>query len=179
MPEFFDRPDPQQHTPGDLRGVRRDILQLLQGGSGLGRLQDNGGGLGILASLFGGGNPAEGVLGPLRASADERLEDQIGQLNASSPGRFSSANLYTQGQLRRGSQNDFNLLSSQVLQQGQDRQLQTLMALLGPTLNPTFGGPFTQGASGFDHLLGGIGTVLPFIGGGMGGSGARQSYGGG
>lgn len=112
------------------------------------------------------------MLGPLGAASNQRLNDQIGALNASSPGRFSSANIYAQGQLRERSQNDFNLLASQVLEHGRDRQLQAIMALLGPAMGPTFGGPFTQGSSGFENFLGLLDTGSNFLpGSGFGGGG--------
>jgi len=147
MPTFFDRPNPQQAVPGDLTGLRDTILRsLTQGG--------DGGVLGRLLNFTSETNPGNSSLPALRASSDQRLNDQISQLNASAPGRFSTANLYEQGRLRERSQEDFNLLSSQVLERGRDRQLQSILALLGPVFGPTFGGPFTQDPSGFENFLG-------------------------
>lgn len=129
---------------------------------------------GVLGQLLGMTQPGggQGVLEPLRASSDRRLNDQITQLNASAPGRFSSANLFTQGQLRERSQEDFNLLSAQVLERGEDRRLQAILSVLGPALGPTFGGPFVQNPSGFDNLLGAGqvagGFFMPGMGGGSG-----------
>lgn len=125
---------------------------------------------GVLGQLLGMTQPGggEGVLKPLRASADTRLNDQITQLNASSPGRFSSANLFAQGQLRERSQEDFNLLSAQVLERGEDRRLQSILSLLGPALGPAFGGPFTQNPSGWENLLGGVNAAGSLIPGGGG-----------
>lgn len=150
-----------------------------------GRPASGGGGLlEILAGI--GGNPGQqeadvqNILNPLRASYQTNLNDQIGQLNASSPGRFSSANLYQQGQLRERSLTDFNVLEGQVRDRAQsrsqDRQMQAILALLAPVLGPTFGGPFTQGSSGFDNFLGLLGagsSFLPFPG--MGGSRGNAS----
>lgn len=132
--------------------------------------------LGQLLGLTGanGGTPGGDVLGPLRAASDQRLNDQISQLN-SQGGRFSTGNLFGNMDLRARSQNDFNLLGAQVLEHGRDRQLQSILALLGPVLGPTFGGPFTQGSSGFDNLLGLINSASGFIPG----TGARGGTGGG
>ena len=48
--------------------------------------------------------------------------------------------------------------------------MQAIMGLLGPAMGPTFGGPFTQGSSGFDNFLGlldaGSNFINPFGGGG-------------
>ena len=130
------------------------------GGSG------QGGVLGALLGLTNSQTPGGDVLGPLSAVFNQNLNDQISGLNASSPGRFSTANLYEQSQLRQRSMNDYNLLASQVLEQGRQRQLQAIMALLGPVLGPTFGGPFTQEASPWENVLGGAQTVAGFLGGG-------------
>lgn len=164
-------------------------------------------------------NPGGDVLDPLSAIFGRNLTDQIQQLNASSPGRWSSANIEQQGRLRERSTGDFNLLAQQIMEQGRQRQLQAastlgvlsgqagqnpfqrllgagqlgtqqtqlaqqqsqfsqqqqlqaIMAILGPILGPTFGGPFTQGASGFENLLAAGQTAsgfIPFAGGGGGG----------
>lgn len=151
-----------------------------------------------------------GVLDPLTASFHQNLQDQLSQLNASTPGRFSTANLYQQGQTRQRAMNDFNLMGSNLLQQGaqnqlgaantlgalagnagqasfgraatatglgqqqtgmaQQQQMQALMALLGPALGPAFGGPFTQGSSPFESLLGGGSILGQLFGGGGRGS---------
>lgn len=181
MPGFFDRPDPQQAVPRDLAPFRQALLNAILGGTtgnnpygkqrGVPDRQGGGGGLEALLGLATGPNPGGDVLGPLGDVFDTRLNDSISELNASSPGRFSSANIYQQGQLRQRALSDYNLLASQVLEQGRNRQLQALGMLLGPAMGPTFGGPFTQGASGFDSLLGLIGTVgqIPGIGGIFGG----------
>lgn len=129
------------------------------GGTGSRDQQQRGGVLGSLLGFTSEENPGSSSLPALRASADQRLGDQIAELNASSPGRFSSANLYEQGRLRERSQEDFNLLSSQVLEQGRNRQLQSILALLGPVFGPTFGGPFMQNPSGWENLLGGVGAA--------------------
>ena len=159
MSVFFDRPAPKQAVPGDLAGLRDTILRSILGGTAARDQQHRGGVLGDLLGLTSGATPGGDVLGPLRASADTRLNDQINELNASSPGRFSSANIFAQGQLRERSQEDFNLLSAQVLEQGRNRQLAAIQGLLGSALGPTFGGPFTQDPSGWENLLGGISSV--------------------
>lgn len=118
--------------------------------------------MGQLLGLTSGDTPGGDVLGPLAASSNTRLNEQIGELNASSPGRFSSANLYEQGRLRARSQEDFNLLSAQVLESGRNRQLQAIQGLLSSVLGPAFGGPFTQQPSGWENLLGGVEAVGSF-----------------
>ena len=202
MPGLFDQPAPQQAVPGDLEPFRQAIIAALLGtgapGQALPGFGTAFGGIhapglsrptrgpgqppaeigGLLGELLGlGTNPNE-ALGPLRASADQRLQDQIAENNANSPGRFSSAQMYTNSELQRRSNNDFNLLSSQVLEQGRNRQLQAIMALLGPAIGPTFGGPFTQQASPFQNVLGLLDSASNFLpggglnfGGGGGGSG--------
>lgn len=186
MPGFFDRPDPQQAVPGDLGGIRQSIIDLLMGGrtgpsKSLGGATyqpgRSGGGLEALLGFMNEQTPGGDILGPLGEVFNTRLNDNISQMNASTPGRFSSANLYQQGQLRQRSMQDYNLLASQVLNQGRDRQLQAIMGLLNPVLGPTFGGPFTQGSSGFEHLLGGIGAVaqIPGLGGMLGGGGGPSA----
>lgn len=160
MSGFFNRRPPTQATPRDLGGLRQQSIGA--SGDALTQL------LGLINQ-----KPGEGVLGPLSNVFNTRLNDQISQLNASSPGRFSTANLFQQGQLRQRSMDDFNLLGSQILERGQDRQLQAIMGLLGPTLGPTFGGPFTQNPSGFEHLLGGISSIAELIGAIRGGGGGK------
>lgn len=171
MSDFFHRPAPKQSVPGDLSGLRGSILNVLSGVGG-----KQGGALGGLQGLADANTPGGDVLGPLKAVSDQNLQDNIAGLNASSPGRFSSANLYAQGQLRQRSMNDFNLLGSQVLEHGRDRQLQAIMAILGPALGPTFGGPFTQGQSGFGNLLGGIDSIANLLGALKGGSGSGGGH---
>lgn len=190
MSDFFDRPDPQQAVPRDLDPLRQAILQAILGSGGQrktptatgwqtqGQTDGGNGGLDALLGFINQDTPGGDVLGPLRESFDSRLNDQIGEMNASTPGRFSSANIYQQGQLRQRSLQDYNTLAAQVLDQGRSRQLQAIMGLLGPAMGPTFGGPFTQGASGFDNLLGLIGTVGQFTGGGSGGSSSPIGSGG-
>lgn len=121
-----------------------------------------------LLGLTSGANPGGDVLGPLSQQYQQNLDYGLSAINASSPGRFSTANTYTQGQFTQRALNDYNVLAAQVLEHGRDRQLQAIMGLLGPVLGPTFGGPFTQNASGFENLLGGIGAVaggIPGLGG--------------
>lgn len=115
------------------------------------------------------------MLNPLRQVSDDRLKTNISKIN-SQGGRWSSANLYQQGGAVQQSQNDFNLLASQILERGQDRRMQGIMGLLGQTLGPTFGGPFTQGSSGFENALGLLSILFP---GGGGGQSAPQNGGGG
>jgi hypothetical protein len=161
MPHFFNRPAPQQAVPGDLSGLRSTILQVLQGG---GAAQHQNGVLGQLLGLTGaqGGTPGGDVLGPLSASFHQNLTDALSQIN-NQGGRFSTGNAYLSGQAAQRSLNDFNLLGSQVLEHGRDRQLSAIMGLLGPTLQPTFGGPFTQQSSGFENLLGLANAASNFI----------------
>ena len=198
MPGLFEQPSPQQAVPGDLEPFRQAIIAALLGtsipgqpirgfGTAFGGI--NAPGLsrptrgpdqpvpeigGLLGELLGLGTDPNEALGPLRASADQRLNDQIAENNANSPGRWSSAQMYTNSELQRRSNNDFNLLSSQVLEQGRNRQLQAIMALLGPAIGPTFGGPFTQGTSGFQDFLG-----LLEVGGNVAGTIATGGIGGG
>lgn len=132
--------------------------------------------LGILSGLLGlasNETPGGDVLGPLADQYRQNLDYGLAQINASSPGRFSTANTYMQGQFTQRALNDYNVLAAQVLEQGRNRQLQAIMALLGPVLGPTFGGPFTQGSSVWENLLGGAQVASNFFGGGggMGGGG--------
>lgn len=199
MSNFFNRSDPKQAVPGDLAGGRDAIIRALfgnggqapgQGGGPIGwmsgqatgqgpqQYRNNLGGTGqgqnsVLNNLLGltsDQTPGGDVLGPLRASSDQRLNDLITEQNANSPARFSTANAYQNSQLIQRSQQDFNLLGAQVLERGRDRQLQAIMGLLGPVLGPTFGGPFTQNASGFENFLGlinaGAGAYAATRGGG-------------
>jgi len=126
------------------------------------------------------GNPGAN-LGPLSAQYRDNLDYGLSQINASSPGRFSTANAYTQGQFTQRSLNDYNVLAQQTLEQGRNRQLQAIMALLGPVMGPMFGGPFTQGASPWEDLLGGAqaiaGMGIPGLGGGSGFAGLPVSPG--
>ena len=203
MPGFFEQPSPQQAVPGDLEPFRQAIIAALLGtgapGQALPGFGTAFGGIhapglsrptrgpgqppaeigGLLGELLGlGTNPNE-ALGPLRASADQRLQDQIAENNANSPGRFSSAQMYTNSELQRRSNNDFNLLSSQVLEQGRNRQLQAIMALLGPAIGPTFGGPFIQESGGMGALGGLLDIASQFIPGGGIARGLLQLGGGG
>ena len=156
------------------------------------------------------GTPGGDVLDPLSAIFGRNLTDQIQQLGASAPGRFGSAILEQQGRLRERSTGDFNLLASQIMEQGRARQLQAaqtlailsgqagqapfnraatatglgqaetamglqnqqfnqqqqlaaIMALLGPAMGPTFGGPFVQNPSGFENFLGLLSTLAAFV----------------
>lgn len=156
------------------------------------------------------GTPGSDVLDPLRAVANRNLNDSLGQMTATAPGRWNTAALYNQGQARTRAEQDFNLLASQIMEQGRQRQLQAantlgvlantagnapfqrlgqatelgqaqtgmslqnqqfgqqqqlqgLMAILQLLGGPTFGGPFTQGASGWENFLGGLQTVSGFM----------------
>ena len=205
---LFNRPAPKQAVPGDLGGGRQQIINAIFGGGasgptagGLNRsflgagqlpggqgpgqyLAANQGGGNVLQQLLGltgaqGGTPGGDVLGPLYDLNQQHLNDQITQMNSSSPNRFSSTNLYEQGQLRQRSNTDFNALASQVLEHGRDRQLQAIMGLLGPVLGPTFGGPFTQDASLWENLLGGVQAAGSLMGGGAGAAAGAAGGGGG
>jgi hypothetical protein len=152
----------------------------LGGGSNGGAAgQTQQGVLGALMGLINPGTPGGDVLGPLSAQFRQNLDYGLSAMNASAPGRFSTANNFTQGQFTQRSLNDYNVLAQQSLEQGRNRQLQAIMELLGPVMSPTFGGPFTQDASGFENFLGFLNTASGFIpfggdrdsGGGGGGGG--------
>jgi hypothetical protein len=160
---LFNQPAPQQAVPGDLADFRRGLIGLLGSGGNTGILSQlaHGGygstlqqqsGTGIMQYLNQAApeqqalntampalqqilsGPGAGVLDPLKASFQQNLGDQLSQLNASTPGRFSSANLYQQGLTRERSLNDFNTLGANILQQGVQNQLgaaNTLGALSG------------------------------------------------
>lgn len=97
------------------------------------------------------GVPGGDVLDPLRAVSDRRLNEQLQQLGASVPGRFSTAAIYEQGRTRANSLQDFNLLASQIMEQGRSRQLQaaqTLGMLSGQAGQAPFGRQLAAGQLG-------------------------------
>lgn len=146
--------------------------QMAAGGNPAGQTQ------GVLGDLLGLTSTPAPDLASLGTLFNRNLNDQITAMNASTPGRWSSANLWQQGQLRERSMQDFNVLASQIQQQGRSQQLAAIMALLGPVLGPSFGGPFTQGASPWENILGGAATVAQFgmpWGGGFAGLPVRPS----
>lgn len=147
----------QQAVPGDVRGFRgqgisqaQNLLPLLgalaqgQNVSGLQRMGTNS-----LSQFLSqpapemraleislpalqaqlSGSPGQQVLGPLQQVFNRNLTDQLQATSASAPGRFSSGLLEQQGRLRERSMQDFNLLASQVLEQGLARQLQAASTL--------------------------------------------------
>ena len=194
---LFNRPAPQQAVPADLAGGRQQIIDLLFGSPGMtgrdrmrfigqagGNLRGARGigqqavqnapqrSLGILGDLLGltsSATPGGDVLGPLSQQFQQNLDYGLSAINASSPGRFSTANTYTQGQFTQRALTDYNVLASQVLEHGRDRQLRAIMGLLNPAMGPMFGGPFTQDASPWENILGGVQTLGGLGGGGLGG----------
>jgi hypothetical protein len=53
--------------------------------------------------------------------------------------------------------------ASQVGNQQQGQQMQALLALLAPMMGATYGGPMTQGTSGFQDLMSLVQTIGPLI----------------
>lgn len=130
-----------------------------------------GGLIGQLAGM-GQSNPGQQVLGPLQTQFHQNLADALSQVQANNP-HFSTGASYLGGQTAGHALNDYNVLSAQVLQQGQDQQLKAIMSLLGPALGPAFGGPFTQGSSPWESILGGASAIgsLGLFGGNRGKTG--------
>ena len=235
MGGFFRQPEPQQAVPRDLRGLRGS--STAQAGNWLSQLGQIGGGQATDLQRLSGGNylqqylqanpeqqaleqsmpallamltgtPGSDALNPLQAISGRNLEDSLAQMRAGVPNRMSSAALWQEGATRQRSAQDFNLLASQIMEQGRNRQIsaaqqlgvlsgqagqapfnraattaglgmqqqgqqmQALMALLGPLLGAAYGGPMTQGQSGFQNLLSLAQTVSSFIP--MGGSRSGQ-----
>lgn len=234
MGGFFRQPAPQQAIPQDLQGFRRGATG--QGQNWLSQLGQIGGGQATDLQRLSGGNylqqylqanpeqqaleqsmpallamlsgtPGGDVLQPLQDIAGRNLTDSLNQMRSGVPNRMSSAALWQEGATRQRSAQDFNLLASQIMEQGRGRQIQAaqqlgvlsgqagaggfgraataaqlgmqsqgqqmqaLLALLGPLLGAAYGGPMTQGPSGFQNLLSLGQTVSSFIpfGGGRGG----------
>ena len=53
--------------------------------------------------------------------------------------------------------------AAQLGGQQQNQQMQALMSLLGPMMGATYGGPMTQGPSGWSELMSLIQTIGPLI----------------
>lgn len=133
-------------------------IQAMQGGGAAGQTQN------ALQTLLGLTNqPVD--LAPLQAQFRDNLDYAMSAINASSPGRFSTANAYTQGQASQRAINDYNVLAANLMEQGRNRQLNAIMGLLGPVLGPMFGGPFTQDASPWENILGGAQSIAGLAGG--------------
>jgi len=81
----------------------------------------------LLAQLS--GVPGSDVLDPLRAISGRNLEDSLTQMRAGVPNRMSSAALWQEGATRQRSAQDFNLLASQIMEQGRARQIQAAQML--------------------------------------------------
>lgn len=197
---LFNRPAPQQAVPSDLAGGRNDIIRAIFGatpnagqtrlgrryGVGqYGQAQQGGGPAGqtqnVLESLLGLTSNPGANLEPLGAQFRQNMDYALSQINGSTPGRFSTANSYIQGQASQRALNDYNVLAANLLEQGRNRQLSAIMGLLGPVLGPMFGGPFTQNASPWENILGGAQTIAQFIPGiggipGLGGGGSNPGY---
>lgn len=78
-------------------------------------------------------NPGQGVMNALQPVFNQNLQSAFGQLRSSAPSIFNSAQQLQGTDLARQSLNDFNLLSSQALQQGVGQQ-QNAASILGQLL---------------------------------------------
>ena len=115
------------------------------------------------------GNNASGV-DALQPVFEQNLNTASNKLTATAPGgRFSSGMLQAQGQLGQQSTNDYNLLASQMIQQGLNRQLQAattlgglssqagnaqlqaLQQLFGGAMGNAFGGSYQTQPSGLQQ----------------------------
>jgi len=172
--------------PGGGLGVLGGLAGL--GGPGAGALQMGGTGIGQYSAMQSPEMQALNVAFPqiqkmltgqvpsgldaLQPVFQQNLNTASNKLTANAPGgRFSSGMLQAQGQLGSQSVNDFNMLASQMIQQGLNRQLQAastlgglagqagnaqmqaLQALFGGALGNTFGGAYQTQPSGLVQLM--------------------------
>jgi hypothetical protein len=178
--QYLNQPAPEQQTLQTAMPRLQDIINT-PGGELYNSIMNNGAFGGAFQKLMSGqgsafnmaspalqgilGSSSAGVLDPLRASMNQNLGDQLSQMNASTPGRFSTANLYQQGQLRQRSMNDFNTLGTNILQQGVQNQLgaaNTLGALYGQQSQNQLGAANTLGGlygQGVQNQLGAANTL--------------------
>lgn len=98
----------------------------------------------LLAQLS--GTPGSDVLNPLQAISSRNLEDSLAQMRSSVPNRMSSAALWQEGNTRQRSAQDFNLLASQIMEQGRARQIQAAN-MLGVLSGQAGMNPFQRAAS--------------------------------
>ena len=153
---FFRQPAPQQAIPQDLRGFRQGMVG--QGNDWLSLLSGIGGGQATDLQRLSGGNylqqylqanpeqqaldqslpallaqltgtPGGDVLQPLQDISTRNLNDSLAAMRSSVPNRMSSAALWQEGATRQRSAQDFNLLASQVMEQGRARQIQAAQML--------------------------------------------------
>ena len=127
------------------------------------------------------GNNASGV-DALRPVFEQNLNTASNKLTANAPGgRFSSGMLQAQGQLGQQSTNDYNLLASQMIQQGLNRQLQAattlgglssqagnaqlqaLQQLFGGAMGNAFGGSYQTQPSGLQQGMQGGGSLAQLL----------------
>ena len=131
------------------------------------------------------GNNASGV-DALQPVFQQNLNTASNKLTANAPGgRFSSGMLQAQGQLGQQSTNDYNLLASQMIQQGLNRQLQAattlgglsnqagsaqmdaLKMLFGPMIGNAYTGSFLTQPSGLQQGMqagGALAQLLMLLG---------------
>lgn len=83
------------------------------------------------------------IIGGTRGYFNQNLQDQLSQMRASAPGRWSSGVLESGMRLRERSMNDFNLLVSQIMQNQADRSLGA-MGMLGQLSGQAGQAPFNR-----------------------------------
>ena len=107
-------------------------------------------------------NPGQNVMAALQPVWEQNLRGAMGQLNASAPSTYNSAQQLEGTNLARSALNDFNLLSSQAMQQGVGQQ-QNAASILGQLLgqnkqlNLQGVGQAGQLGQGAAQTLGGLG----------------------
>lgn len=145
-------------------------------------------------------NSAASGLSALQPVFQQNLQDQSNRLTATAPGgRFSSGMLQAQAQLGQRSLNDFNLMASNMLQEGirnqlgaaqtlgglsnqaGNAQMNALQMLFGGAFGNAFSGPVLAQSSGLQQGLGagsGLARLLMMARQGGGGGGGGGAYNG-
>lgn len=149
------------NAAGGLLGNTQGLMSQLQG---MGSTDYLGGDLTRSLSSQLQGNPGQGVVNALQPVFQQNLQNAFGQLNASSPSIFNSAQQLQGADLSRQALNDFNLTASQALMQGLGQQ-QNAASILGQLLGTqrnsqmnalTSAGSLGQGAA---QTMGGLGQA--------------------
>lgn len=165
--DLFSQPNPFAANPGS-NAVASTLGQNPQGQA-----------VQALSSIL-GGNAGQQVVDAAQPVFNQNLQNALGMLNSSSPGRFSTAANQQGVGLAQQALQDFNLFSAQALQQGQDQQIAAAAGILNPfTSILGLGTGFAQpaplesvvqpGGGGFGGFLGGLaGTALGSFAGPLG-----------